>query len=222
MPRESRTFRSLAIANLIDLVEELQVNPDDNTSLSLLDRVRAMPDAESWERLYGLYCPMLRRWMFKYGVQDADADDLIHDVLGVVLQELPKFEHNQRAGAFRNWLRRILGYRLQEFWRARRYRPTAPGGSSILDEINQLADDGTALSQLWNREHDELVMARLMEAVRPRFATQTWEIFQRLMMDGWRPDAVAADFDVPLSKVYVAKSRVLNALRHEAGGLVDM
>lgn len=194
---------------------------NEKTSLSLLDRVRAMPDGESWERLYGLYCPMLRRWMMRYQVQDADADDLVHDVLGVVLRELPRFEHNQRPGAFRNWLRRILGYRLQEFWRARRYRPAAPGGSSLLDEIERLADNGSALSQLWNREHDELVMAKLLESVRPRFATQTWEIFERVMVDGLRADVVAAEFDVPLAKVYVAKSRVLRALRHEARGLVE-
>lgn len=204
------------------MVAAMDAKANEKTSVSLLDRVREMPDGESWERLYGLYRPMLRRWMMRYQVQDSDADDLVHDVLGVVLRELPRFEHNQRSGAFRNWLRRILGHRLQEFWRARRYRPAALGGSSILDEIEQLTDNGSALSQMWNREHDELVMARLMKAVRLRFATRTWEIFERVAVDGVRADAVAAEFDVPLTKVYVAKSRVLHALRLEARGLVEM
>jgi RNA polymerase sigma-70 factor (ECF subfamily) len=60
-----------------------------------------------------------------------------------------------------------------------------------------------------------------MEQVRPRFLEKTWQAFRRQMMDGQPADIVAAELDMPIQAVYVAKSRVLNSLRREAAGLVD-
>ncbi|MEQ9410849.1 MAG: sigma factor [Fuerstiella sp.] len=68
----------------------------------------------------------------KYLVQDADADDLVRDVLTTVARELPCFVHDQRTGAFRNWLRQILVHRLQNFWRARQYRPATTGADGVI------------------------------------------------------------------------------------------
>src|SRR5262245_27460259 len=101
------------------------------TSFSLLERASASRDVAAWDRLVALYTPLLRRWLGSYDIQNADADDLIQDVLSVVLAELPAFEHNQRTGAFRNWLRRILANRLRTYWRSRKRELVASGASSL-------------------------------------------------------------------------------------------
>ena len=193
----------------------------DNTSLSLLARVRQSGDRQSWERLAQLYAPLLRRWLKAYEVQEADADDLIQEVLTAVVRELPQFDHNQRTGAFRTWLRRILVNRLRNFWRARQQRPLAAGGSSVLQRLHELEDETSDASRLWAADHDREVVARLMELIRSDFLPKTWEAFHRQMFDGQRADQVAAELGMPLSSVYVARSRVLSALRREAAGLVD-
>ena len=87
----------------------------NETSLSLLARVRQTDDSEAWNHLVELYAPLMRGWLRSYEVTGADADDLIQDVLTAVSQELPKFDHNQRTGAFRSWLRKILVHRLQNY-----------------------------------------------------------------------------------------------------------
>lgn len=194
---------------------------NESTSLSLLSRAANAADSESWDRFVELYVPLMRRWLSQYNVQRADADDLIQEVLAFVMQELPQFDHNQRTGAFRNWLRKVLVNRLQNFWRSRRYEPQAKGTSSLLEQLNQLEDDESEVSRFWNAEHDQHVISRLMEAVRPRFQYKTWEAFRRQMFEDQRADAVAAELDMSLSSVYVARSRVLGALRREADGLVD-
>jgi RNA polymerase sigma factor (sigma-70 family) len=194
---------------------------NEATSLSLLGRAANAADSESWDRFVELYVPLMRRWLSQYSVQPADADDLIQEVLAFVMQELPKFDHNQRTGAFRNWLRRVLVNRLRSFWRSQRYEPQAKGTSSLLDQLNQLENDKSEISRIWNAEHDRHVISQLMEVVRPRFQEKTWEAFRRQMFDGQRADAIAAELDMPLSSVYVARSRVLNSLRREAEGLVD-
>lgn len=194
---------------------------NEATSLSLLDRVTNSADTDSWDRLAELYAPLMQRWLIQYDVQRADADDLIQEVLAVVLQDLPQFDHNQRTGAFRNWLRKILVNRLRNLWRSRKYEPQAKGTSSLLEQLHQLEDDKSEVSRIWNADHDQHVISQLMEAVRSRFREKTWEAFRRQMFDGQRADAVAADLNMPISSVYVAKSRVLSTLRREAEGLVD-
>jgi RNA polymerase sigma-70 factor (ECF subfamily) len=164
---------------------------------------------------------LLRDWLRAYGVQDADADDLIQEVLATVAREIPRFDHNQRSGAFRNWLRTTLVHRLRHYWRSQNRRPDAPGGSSMLDRINQLEDETSQLSRVWNEQHDRDVMARLIELVRPTFLPKTWTAFHRQIFDGQPAERVAEEMGMPLGSVYMARSRVLSALRREAAGLVD-
>lgn len=190
------------------------------TSISLLDRARA--DAgEGWDRLARIYEPLLRGWLARFEVLGADGDDLLQDVLLVVSRELPRFEHSGRTGAFRSWLRTILVHRVRDFWRSRQYRPAPTGGSSWALKLEQLVDESSDASREWNLEHDRFVMARLTEQLRPRFEEKTWQAFQRQMFDGQRADVVARELEMPLNSVYVARSRVLAALRREASGLVD-
>ncbi len=195
---------------------------DDNTSLSLLNRVSAASDPEAWDRLVALYRPLLLRWLRSCDVQAADAEDLVQEVLTVVVQEVRGFDHNQQVGAFRTWLRRILVNRVRNFWRSRQQQAPGKGTSSMLEELQQLEDDASALSRVWNAEHDQQVMAHLLETVRPRFEPQTWEAFRRQVLEGHRPDQVARELGLSLSSVYAARSRVLKTLRQEAGGLVDV
>ena len=193
----------------------------DETSLSLLDQIRESSDAQSWDRLVALYAPLLKRWVLWYEVQDSDADDIVQDVLTVVTTDLPKFQHTEQAGAFRGWLRAILVNRVREFWRSRKYRPIATGTSSIEERLQQLQDGASEVSQMWNREHDQYVLKRLMKLVQSQFEPKTWQAFERQVLDGHKPETVAADLDLSMSSVYTAKYRVLNALRRDSEGLID-
>lgn len=191
------------------------------TSLSLLDRARDAHQADAWRSLVDLYVPLLHCWLNRWNVQPMDADDLVQEVLAALARELPRFDHSGRDGAFRSWLRTILVHRVRDHWRSRKYRPAAVGGSSWVAQVEQLANPASDLSREWNLEHDRHVMERLLEQVRPRFEANTWEAFRRQVFDGQRADMVAAELAMPLNSVYVARSRVLSALRREATGLID-
>lgn len=193
----------------------------DSTSLSLLECASRPEDSQSWSRFVGVYSPLLRHWLNRFQIQTSDADDLIQDVLIVVARELPNFEHSQRKGSFRSWLRKILINKLRGFWRSANYRPTATGATSLQQQLNELADAASATSRLWDKEHDEFVMKRLMDQVRSRFSEQTWEAFRRQAVDGHSARKVADELEMKVNQVYLAKSRVLSALRREADGLID-
>src|SRR2546425_576244 len=109
-----------------------------DTSVSLLERLRDRQDGAAWQRLADLYTPWVRGWLRRYGLQDSDADDLLQEVLGAVVRYLPGFQHNQRPGAFRTWLRTITVNCLRGFWRSQKVRPAATGDSDFLNVLDQL------------------------------------------------------------------------------------
>jgi RNA polymerase sigma-70 factor (ECF subfamily) len=187
------------------------------TSLSLLERLRQQPDAASWQRFVDLYAPLLRGWLHRQGVRPQDAEDLVQEVLGVVVRELSGFEHNQRPGAFRAWLRTSLLNRLRAFWRARRAQPAAAAD----EELDALEDSAAELSRLWDEEHDQHVLRRLLELLEPEFEEKTWQAFRRVTLDEEKAAAVAQELGLSVNAVWLAKSRVLRRLRQEARNLVD-
>lgn len=193
----------------------------DETSLSLLGRLRRSPESENWNRLVDLYAPLTREWLRKYDVQDSDADDLVQEVLLAVSKDLGKFEHAGQPGAFRGWLKAILVNRLRKFWRARDRRPQARGDSDIQARLAQLENPASEMSRIWNRQHDQYVLRQLLALAEPHFAPITWKAFCRVALDGARADVVARELNISLNAVFIAKSRVLSRLRQEAEGLVE-
>lgn len=190
------------------------------TPLSLLDRLRERPDQVSWRRLVDLYTPLICTTLSRYGVADDDAEDLLQEVLGVMVREVPAFEHNGRPGAFRSWLRKVIVFRLRAYWRSRKSQP-ASGDSEFDTRMNELEDNASDPSRQWDQEHDAMVARRLLELLEPEFTPSTWQAFRRQVLEEARPADVATELGISVNAVLIAKSRVLRRLREEGRGLVD-
>ena len=190
------------------------------TSVILLGRLAGAATDDDWRRLDELYRPLLRAWMARAGVAASDVDDLAQDVLIIVFREVAGFERRCQ-GAFRAWLRTILAHRVRDYFRGQKYRPTATGDSDFLRRLDELESPESALSKLWDREHDEHVAAALMQRVQGDFAPATWQAFRRHVLEGEPAAQVAATLGLSLNSVLLAKSRVLKRLRQELGGLVE-
>jgi RNA polymerase sigma-70 factor (ECF subfamily) len=87
--------------------------------------------------------------------------------------------------------------------------------------LDQLADPHSDLSRLWNAEHDRHIAHRLLEAIQPNFEPATWRAFKRTALDGVKPAVVAAELNISVNAVFIAKSRIMRRLRHEMQGLTD-
>lgn len=193
----------------------------DLTSHSLLDQLRQGPNDTAWLRMVDLYTPLIRGWLHRYSLPDADVDDIVQDVLAVVVRRLPDFQKKPQVGAFRRWLRTITVNCLRELWRAERYRPRAIGNAEFAKVLDQLEDPESAVSKLWDQEHDLHVTRCLLDRVRPRFEEKTWQAFQRVALDGASVDQAAHELQMSPNAIFIAKSRVMQALRHEGQGLLD-
>ena len=60
-----------------------------------------------------------------------------------------------------------------------------------------------------------------LEAIRPHFEEPTWQAFARVWLDRRPAPATADELNLPIEKVYLAKSRVLKRLEEELLRLAD-
>ncbi|MDG1896732.1 MAG: sigma-70 family RNA polymerase sigma factor [Fuerstiella sp.] len=191
------------------------------TSFSLLDRLQSQQDENAWQQLNDIYAPLIHGWLSRQQLEQTDRDDVVQDVLLVVLRRLPQFEHNQRAGAFRTWLRTITVNCLRDHWKTRRLRPLVGGDTSFSDALNQLADDNSELSRMWDEEHDLMVTRKLLDSIRDNIEESTWRAFEGVALQERPAAEVARELQISIASVYQAKSRVLARLRQAAAGLLD-
>ncbi len=183
------------------------------TAVSLLDRLRDGGDRKAWQRFDDLYRPLIHRWVMRDAALHADAEDVVQDVMSVLVRELPQFRR-ERTGSFRRWLRTITHHRVLAFrHKAGRARGAGDG------PLAQLADPNSELSQLWDREHDDYVLRRLLELLEsePPFELVTIRAFRAVFFDERKPADVAAELGLTVNSVLLAKSRVLKWLRQQSG-----
>ena len=189
------------------------------TSISLLDRLKgARPDASDWNRLQGIYLPLISRWLGRVPGLGADADDLAQEVFVVVIREIPRFQR-QREGSFRAWLRQVTVNKIRTFRRKRNRRPMV-GVDATDGFLDSLADPSGDLAREWDLDHDRHVFEKLLALVQPDFSATTWEAFRRFAVDGLPATRVAEEMGLSVNAVLQAKSRILKRLREEAGDLL--
>lgn len=197
---------------------------DMSTNKSLLQNARADPNSQAWFKLHAIYEPLIAGWIARAGVEQSDIGDISQEVLQALASGLPKFEHNGRAGAFRNWLKMITVNRCRRHWdKKRRQLPITK--STTLDPdiatLDQISDPKSELSLLWDREHDEYVMQKALELVRHDFDETTYQIFVRYGLQGEDAKSLAEEFGINVGQVYKAKFRVLDRIKREVHDLVS-
>jgi RNA polymerase sigma-70 factor (ECF subfamily) len=187
----------------------------ESTSLSLLQRLRQPGQADAWQRFARLYTPLLVAWSRRprYGLQPADADDLVQDVLTDLVRKLPRFQYDPQRG-FRAWLRVVFHHKWVDH--CRRVGRLPPGIDEGLSEVSSPAAIDPA-----EVEEQQLLLRRALELMQEEFEATTWQAcWQRVAED--RPAAeVAAALGITENAVHVARSRVLRRLRQEMAGLID-
>lgn len=190
------------------------------TSQSLLERLKSQPNDElSWRRFDALYRPFIDRCIARFSILPQDRDDFVQEILLTVTRKLGHFDHNQRTGAFRCWLRQVTTNKLREAMRGKQFR--FPASDRFHEMISQLEDPDSDLSRDWDLEHDRYVLGKLMDEVRSEFQPRTWQAFIRLVYEGAASETVAAELQMSTQQVYAAKHRVMGKLRTHAKGIIE-
>jgi RNA polymerase sigma-70 factor (ECF subfamily) len=193
------------------------------TSLSLLERVRAR-DQAAWERLVGLYGPLVYGWCRRAGLQPTDAADVGQEVFAAVARGIGAFRHDREGDTFRGWLFTITRNKLRD--RSAPPGGVGAGGSDAQRRLAGLAvepPDDEPLTAVCDEPNERKILCRrAIEIVRVEFEVPTWEAFWRSFVDGRAPADVAAELGLSVNAVYLARSRILQRLREEFAELIDL
>lgn len=190
-------------------------DPDvDPVSPALIERARA-GDEGSWQRIVALCRPRIAGWLSRQHVPPQEAEDLTQDVLAVLVQRLPGFEHRARPGGFYTWLRTVTRNRARLFWRQGRYRVSSPGGDGFHQLLDGLADPAGSATRAWDAENDRQLLRHLLSGLKGEFEPRTLRAFRRLTFDRASGKEVAAELGLTVTAVYNAKMRILERLRRD-------
>jgi RNA polymerase sigma-70 factor (ECF subfamily) len=187
----------------------------DTTPPSLLERLRKPGEETAWDHFVALYTPLLYRWARGLGLQEADAGDLVQDVLVVLVRKLPEFRYDP-GKSFRAWLHTIA----LNSWRDRqRRRAGRPRETAAEDWDLPLAPDNAEVFA--ETEYRSYLVRRALELMRAEIRPTTWKACWEHVVSGKTAAEVAAELGLTPGAVYVARSRVLARLREELQDLLD-
>lgn len=188
------------------------------TSSSLLVRVQAR-DAAAWDRFERLYRPLVVGWGKRFGLQEADAEDVAQEVFRAVHRTIADFRRD-KPGALHGWLRTITRNKVTDLARRAGREARGGGGSDALDRLLAVPDDPP--SEGPTTEEARLLVRQAIDQVLAGWKDHTRQAFWLVVVDGRRPDEVAAELGIAVGSVYLAKSRVLKQLREEFADLIDL
>ncbi len=175
----------------------------ESTSFSLIHQLRNPQDNAAWERFVRLYTPMLMACVKRLGLQDAEAVDVVQDVMMLLQKALPDFEYD--AGKrFRGWLQTVTVNKCRDHLRKRKR------DADQLDSANlrQLAagDDVELFTDAEYRRH---LVRQAMTLMQSEFKPETWKACWEHSVAGRPAAEIAEELGISINSVYLAKSRVL-------------
>ena len=148
-----------------------------STRPSLLVRIRDRGDRAAWEQFAAIYTPLLLRFARRHGLQEADAHDLVQEVLKGVTTAAERLEYDPRRGSFRGWLYQVARSKLSNLLTARARQAQGSGDTGVQGLLEQQPGPAADDSAEWDAEYERRLFAWAAEQVRRGCQESTWRAF---------------------------------------------
>ena len=195
------------------MTEVFAVTPSPlETRASLILRLPDARDVVAWDEVVSVYCPLVYRVARRKGLQPADADDLVQEVLTAVARSIEQWLEKADRGRFRAWLFSIARNTAINFLTRPKHRRLATGGSDAAHALanhTARADDTDDFDAEYRREVFRWASRQVREAV----TETTWQAFHQTTLEDRPIVEVAKELDITTGSVYIARSRVMSRLR---------
>ncbi|MFW6106664.1 MAG: RNA polymerase sigma factor [bacterium] len=190
-----------------------------STSTSLLLRLKEL-EPEAWNQMAELYGPLVFHWARRAGLSTQDAEDVVQEVFQTVARKMSDFRRDRGGDSFRAWLRVITRNKVGNALKRLQREDSPVGGTNAMREMAQVAEQGMLSPSPLETDCSGLFQ-RAFSLIRSEFKEQTWQAFWRVVIDDRGAADVAAELDMSINAVYIAKSRVLCRLREVLGDPVE-
>ena len=173
------------------------------TRSSLIARLSHVGDDEAWREFASLYEPFIYRQARRYGVQHADACELVQEVLIAVCKAMNRFTVDQERGRFRTWLYAIG--RNVSIRHLERIRPAdrASGDSRIHAAIAETPDPRSVAPREFDAELKRHAFLWVARNVRGEFEPKTWRTFWNTAVNNHSIQNTASVLKMSVGAVYM-------------------
>jgi len=188
-----------------------------DTSATLLMRLRDLDDREAWDAFVERYTPVIFSWCLRFQLQDSDASDVTQDVLFKLVRFMREFRYDPARGSFRGWLKTVTNNTVRDLAKSWKTRTRGSGDSAVAQMLSsiQSPESLASLASVIEAQYEQELLHAAEQRVKLRVKPHTWEAYRQVAVDRKPAATVAAELDMPIGEVYVAKSRVIKSLREE-------
>jgi RNA polymerase sigma factor (sigma-70 family) len=186
------------------------------TRNSLLVRLSNRRDIEAWDQFIEIYQPFVFRLVRSKGFQDADAHDIVQEVMMAVSKAIHRWETDPAKGRFRDWLFCIARNLMINFLTRRRHQSFRAGQGMLVELLDQHLEQGEQFIEAsrefdleYRRELFLMAAERVSQAVRPK----TWDAFRLTSIEQRSIKDAAQELQMTEGAVLVARCRVLARMR---------
>jgi RNA polymerase sigma factor (sigma-70 family) len=187
---------------------------EPRTSPTLLGRLRRAPaDQSAWAEFVDRYGRKIYGWCRHWGLQDADAEDVMQTVLARLADKMQAFAYDPRR-SFRGWLRTLAHHTWSDFVADPGRAARGSGDPQILDRLHSVEarDD---LARHLDEQCERDLLEEAMIRVRLRVEARTWDAFRLLALEGRSGAEAGAQLGMKVATVFVARSKVQRMIQEE-------
>ena len=176
------------------------------TKSQLLRDVRDLRNSAAWQEFVDTYGPYLAGILKRRGIPRDDALDLVQETFLAVMKHIGHFQYDHRR-RFRAWLATIAIRKAWRFLEMQGRRQPAPGGTSNLWMLGNLA--GGEADWETQEARLQIVLQRTLTLVNPL----EWRAFQMTVLECIDNQTAAQTLGIEIGYLYVCKSRVKRVLK---------
>jgi RNA polymerase sigma-70 factor (ECF subfamily) len=183
------------------------------TRASLLLRLPNAADLVAWDEFVNLYAPSVVRVVTRAGLQQADAENVLQEVLLRVAKSIALWLNRSDRSGFRPWLLRIAKNETVNLLTRKGTRPFENASHAVGPNLEMLADDRSDLATSIDTEYEREVFLWAAEQVRESVSPHTWQAFWLSHVEGLSIEEVSNRLNLKPANIYFARSRVMNRLK---------
>jgi RNA polymerase sigma-70 factor (ECF subfamily) len=189
------------------------VSQPPETRETLIQRLPNAADVEAWDVFLEIYEPLLFRLARGRGMQPADAEDFVQEVLTAVARNVEGWVASENRGPFRAWLFRIAHNLGVNFVTRPKHRRLGTGSSQIAQMLQEVPAASADSSEIFRKEYRRELFRWAAERVRDQTSERQWLAYWRTTVED-RPIAeVAEEFAMSVGAIWVARSRIAKRIR---------
>ena len=190
-------------------------DPEPRTSPTLLGRLRHAPaDQSAWAEFVDRYGRRIYGWCRRWGLQDADAQDVTQMILARLSNKMQEFAYDPTR-SFRGWLMTVAHNVWSDFVTDRRRAGLTIGDTTVIELLNSV-EVGDDLTRQLDEECQRDLLENAMLRVRQRVEARTWDAFRLLALEGRSGAETATQLGMKVATVFVARSKVQRMILEEA------